>query len=72
MPAKFLPKYRTGVIVRQVSPLIYDVKHYFKRKFRTRRVHIQMLEPRFTLPNRLKTQSDLYNTVTLYDIGPHD
>ena len=60
------------VIVRQVSPLIYDVKHYFKRKFRTRRVHIQMLKPRFTLPRRLETQTDLYNTVTLHDIGPYD
>ena len=72
VPAKFLPKYRTGVIVRQVSPLIYDVKHYFKRKFRTRRVHLQMLKPRFTLPRRLETQTDLYNTVTLHDIGPDD
>jgi len=72
VPAKFLPKYRTGVIVRQVSPLIYNVKHYFRRKFRTRRVHLQMLKPRFTLPRRLETQTDLYNTVTLHDIGPYD
>jgi len=58
--------------MRQVSPLIYDVKHYFRRKFRTRRVHLQMLKPRFTFPGRLETQTDLYNTVTLHDIGPYD
>jgi len=72
VPANFLPKYRTGAIVRQISSLIYGVKHYFRRKFRTRRVHIQMLKPRFTLPDRLKKQNDLYHTVTLHDIGPHD
>ena len=44
MPAKFLPKYRTAVIVRQVSAVIYDVKQYFRCKFRTRRVHIQMFK----------------------------
>ena len=55
--------------VRQASPLIYDVEHYFRRKFRTRRVHIQMLKPRFFLPNRLKTQTDISTTRSLFMVS---